>query len=112
MVSGQMKLIEGGKYGEEKRKSKSFDNTYFLNSLSVGIIGYIAYYKCAYVFYLISRCMRPEGPLQRLAATLADSSAFLTPPKHGRILSPTTLGHTGATPSPTALPAKQREDWT
>ena len=33
-----------------------------------------------YVLYLVPRCMQPEGPWQRLAAALADSSAFLTPP--------------------------------
>ena len=27
----------------------------------------------------VSRCIRPEGPWQRLAAALVDSSAFLTP---------------------------------
>ena len=55
---------------------------------------------CVYVFYLITRCMRPEGPWQRLAAALADSSAFLTPPKHDQTLSSTTVGYAGATPSP------------
>ena len=33
---------------------------------------------CVYVVF-ISRCMRPEGPWQRLAAALADSSGFLLP---------------------------------
>ena len=47
--------------------------------------------RCVYVFYLLSRCMRPEGPWQRLAAALADSSLFYTP-LHDRILSPTTVG--------------------
>ena len=44
----------------------------------------------------ISRCMRPKEPWQRLAAALADSSAFQTPPLHDRALSPTTMGYTGA----------------
>ena len=47
----------------------------------------------------LARYMRPEGPWQRLASALADSSAFLTPFKD-QILSPTTMGHTGATLSP------------
>ena len=31
------------------------------------------------VLYILTRYMRPEGPWQRQAAALADSSAFLTP---------------------------------
>ena len=54
---------------------------------------------CVYVFYFLSRCMRPEGPWQRLAAALADSSFFYLP-LYDRILSPTTMGYTGATLSP------------
>ena len=54
---------------------------------------------CVYVFYFLSRCMRPEGPWQRLAAALADSSLFYLP-LYDRILSPTTMGYTGATLSP------------
>ena len=42
--------------------------------------GYIILLGGVYVFYLISRCMQPEGPWQRLAVALAESSAFLTPP--------------------------------
>ena len=49
--------------------------------------------------YLLTRYMRPEGPWQRLAAALADSSAFLNPFRD-QILSPTTMGHTGAALSP------------
>ena len=48
--------------------------------------------------------MRPEGPWQRLAAALADSSLFYLP-LYDRILSPTTMGYTGAThPSPVHSP--------
>ena len=50
---------------------------------------------CVYVFYFLSRCMRPEGPWQRLATALADSSLFYLP-LYDRILSPTTMGYTGA----------------
>ena len=35
--------------------------------------------RSVYVLYLLSRCMRPEGPWQRLAAALADSSLFYIP---------------------------------
>ena len=53
---------------------------------------------CVYVLNLLSRCMRPEGPWQRLAAALADSSIFYTPIiLHDQILSPTSVGQTGAT---------------
>ena len=34
---------------------------------------------CVYVLYFLSRCKRPEGPWQRLAAALAGSSLFYTP---------------------------------
>ena len=34
---------------------------------------------CVYALYFLSRCMRPEGPWQRLAAALADSGLFYTP---------------------------------
>ena len=45
--------------------------------------------------YLLPRCMRPEGPWQRLATALADSSAFLTSSLRDQILSPTTIGRIG-----------------
>ena len=44
--------------------------------------------------------MRPE---QRPAAALADSSEFSSPLLHGQVLSPTTVGHSGATLSPITL---------
>ena len=40
---------------------------------------------CVYLFYLLSRCIRPEGPWQRFAAALSDSSCF-SPPLHNLIL--------------------------
>ena len=56
---------------------------------------------CVFLVF-VSRCMRPEGPWQLLAAALTDSSAFLTSPTKDQILSPTTGDHTGATPSPSS----------
>ena len=49
---------------------------------------------CVYSIYLQTRYMRPEGPWQRRIS--------LTP-LHNQFLSPTTVGHTGATPSPAPL---------
>ena len=54
---------------------------------------------CTLVHFL-TRYMRPE---QRPAAALADSSEFSSPSLHGQVLSPTTVGHSGATLSPTTL---------
>ena len=56
----------------------------------------------------ISRCMRPEGPWQRLAAALADSSAFYSP-LQDQILSPTTLSYTGASLPPTPFIRQTKE---
>ena len=52
----------------------------------------------------LSRYMRLEGPWQRLAAALADSSLFYTP-IHDHDLSPTTVGYTGAILSPASRAA-------
>ena len=49
---------------------------------------------CVYLLYFLSRCMRPEGPWQRLAAALSGNSSFPVP-IHDRILSPTAMGYTG-----------------
>ena len=51
---------------------------------------------CTLVHFL-TRYMRPE---QQPAAALADSSEFSSSSLHGQVLSPTTVGHSGATLSP------------
>ena len=56
----------------------------------------------------VSRCMRPEGPWQRLAAALAGSSDY-HPLLHDRLPSPTTMGYTGASLSPTTLSRLTKE---
>ena len=60
------------------------------------------------VFSFLTRYMRPEGPWQRLAAALSDSSE-VSHPIQDRILPLIILSHTGASLSPATLIRQTKE---